>query len=89
MQRLIAIVELHTYFLQHVKTIEPYLAFRERVKVHLDTLLACEEFPLQRPASHSQELLLKVEFIRLSCPPPLGLLILAQDPQLLFLIRVH
>ena len=89
MQGLIAIVELHTYFLQHFKTIEPYFAFRERVKVHLDTLLACEKFPLQRPAPHSQELLLEVEFIGLPCTPPLGLLVLAQDPQLLFLIRVH
>ena len=89
MQGLITIVKLHTYFLQLVNTSEPYLAFCERVKVHLDTLLACEELSLQRPAPHTQELLLEVEVIGLPCTPPLCLLVLAQDPQLFFLICVH
>lgn len=89
MQGLITIIELHTYFLQRVKTSEPYLAFSERVKVHLDALLAREELSLQRPAPHPQELFLEVEVIGLPCTPPLGLLVLAQDPQLFFLICVH
>lgn len=68
---------------------EPYLAFRECVQVHLDTPLACEELPLKRPAPHAQELLLEVEVISLPGTPPFGLLVLAQDTQLFFLIRVH